>query len=97
VKSFSESFPDARYAALVVEYDGVNGRIIRDAARGSYYSVNRKSAVASRRSKTVVRLDTLGERQIAEAAAGLTSPIFRLFEGWELSTEFAFQRLKAKD
>ncbi|MPZ58179.1 MAG: hypothetical protein GEU91_17125 [Rhizobiales bacterium] len=95
VKSLSHSFPDARYAMLSADYGGLRGRVIGEPRPGVYFSYDRKSGMASRRASTVIQLDALAEPQIAEAAADLTAPIFRLFDGWQIVPDFASKLLKS--
>jgi hypothetical protein len=88
VKNLANSFPDARYAAWAVDYTGLDGRIIGEPRSGAYFSLDYTSRMPSRRVKAVSQLDILTETKIAELAAELIRPIFRLFDGWKVSAEF---------
>jgi hypothetical protein len=88
VRSLATAFPDATSCQLAVEYRGLTGRNIEDPWRGTYYSRSYTSAENCRRVVITSSLAALAGDGADRAAAQLISPVFRLFDGWEVHPEY---------
>jgi hypothetical protein len=89
VRALASHFPDAERIELAADYIGLSGRKIDDPNPSIHYSVERKSVTDQRRVKLKMSVEALaGDDGAAEAAAELLAPIFRLFDGWQITPEF---------
>lgn len=83
VRNLARFFPDVANVRLVVDCNGLSGRIIRDAKIGTYYSVDRKSSTPSRRVQIDATIESLLGDGTYKVASLLLRPLLRLFDGFE--------------
>jgi len=74
VIKFAEAFPDASRCELVIEFTGLADRSLDETEPGVSYSLDRRSAVGSRRLSASVGLTALGTDP-AETGGALLGPI----------------------
>lgn len=89
VLKFAEAFADATRCELVVEFAGLAGRTLDETDPGIHYSLDRSSAVNSRRQRVSVGL-TAFAADPAQAAGALLGPIFRLFDSFTVNMLLSF-------
>ncbi len=93
VGRLAESYHDAAACDLMVDYRGLEGREIDEPKPGVYFSLRRTSATDERRVKIRVGVAALSA-ELAGVTASLVGPIFRLFDGWDINSEYVQQRLE---
>lgn len=93
VRNLAASFPDATDCELLIDYSGLADRNVEEPSVGRYFSRNYISAVPSRRFTATLTVEGLvGDPDSATAA--LLSPIFRLFDGWDVNTDYVRSELE---
>lgn len=93
VGRFAEKYPDASLCEIVVEYFGLKNREIDEPRAGSYFSLKRTSAVNERTVRIQVGVAAL-TADLADVTASLVGPILRLFDGWDIDSDFVQKRIE---
>jgi hypothetical protein len=88
-------YPDAKEAELCVEYRGLNKRIVADPIYGLFnYGREYRSNTDSRKIRIRVAAEGLAGDGLFKVARELIAPIFRLFDGWDVSDDYLKDLLK---
>lgn len=93
VAKLAESYPDAQRCELMIDYIGLKGRSLDEPAPGVYFSIDRTSAVDARRVAITVGVAALSA-ELAETTSELIGPLFRLFDNWDVGSEYVRARLE---
>jgi hypothetical protein len=88
VRNLAQAFPSAERVTLTADYSGLTDRTIRDTVPGIHYSVDRKAASVGRRIRIEATIESLAGGGAADSATLLLNPTLRLFDGWEVASEF---------
>lgn len=88
VRAFASHFPDAEQVEIAADFVGLNGRDVDDPHSGVFYSRDRKSVTDSRRPKWKMSVEALAGDGVFDAAAKLLTPVFRLFDGFDVPAPF---------
>jgi hypothetical protein len=92
VRKLAENFPEATRCELAVDYLGLANRTLDDPKPGVYFSLERSSLVNARRYSVSVSIAAL-TAELPEVTAALLSPIFRLFDGWDIGPDYVRTRV----
>jgi hypothetical protein len=94
VRHFSQSYVDARKCAFVVDFQGLNNRVLSD-TKGFDFRGRKQSTTAKRRFRLETSLEKLLGDGALETTVSLLNPMFRLFHGTEIDA--AFVRNQTRD
>jgi hypothetical protein len=92
VRHFSQSFPDAARCIFVVDFEGLENRIIGE-TRGFDFRGEKRASTSKRRFRLEIALEKLTGDGASETAASLLNPIFRLFGGTEVDANFVRRKV----
>jgi hypothetical protein len=92
VRHFSQSFPDAARCIFVVDFEGLENRIVRE-TRGFDFRGEKRASTSKRRFRLEIALEKLMGDGASETAASLLNPILRLFGGTEVDANFVRRKV----
>jgi hypothetical protein len=87
VRRFAASFSDAARCIFVVDFDGLQNRMIAE-TRGFNFRGEKRALTSKRRFRLEIALEKLTEDGASEIAASLLNPMLRLFSGTEVDAAF---------
>jgi hypothetical protein len=88
VRAIGRYFEGVERIELVADYNGLSGRSLDDPEPLIYYGSQRSAMIGARRVHVTVSPEALVGEGGTRAASEMIAPLFRLFDGWEVTPDF---------